>query len=157
MKIRFAAPSDRQAVLALLDELIDEVNRCSNRPPKGVYDDKTRAKLYDSLLKRDDVKIFVAEDQGKIVGVADIFIHPIMRRGYHQVHIEDFVVTRKLRGKGIGSILMQAIKKYCTDNNITKMKLTSGLELESAHKFYEKHEGKFTEKMFRFELSDKSS
>ncbi len=152
MKIRFATISDRQAVLGLLDELIDEVNRCSNRPPKGVHDEKARNTLYDDLLKRQDVKIFVAEDSGKVVAVADVFINPIMRRGYHQAHIEDFVVTGKMRGKGVGSRLLQAIKEYCKQNNITKMKLTSGLELQSAHKFYENHNGKFTEKMFRFEL-----
>ena len=58
----------------------------------------------------------------------------------------------KARGKGIGTALINAIKDYCKKKRIKVIKLTSGLELTRAHKFYMKNGGVFTEKLFRFNL-----
>ncbi len=151
MKIRFAKPKDKESILALLDELILEANKKTGSSKHHEGNEK-RYTLYENALKRDDIKIFVAEDNSKLVGVAELFIVPILRRGYHQVVVESFVITEKLRGKGIGSALFKKIKEFCQQNNIKIIKLTSSLELTEAHKFYEKHGGKFTEKMFRFEI-----
>lgn len=153
MEIRMAKPKDVKDILSLLDELIACVNKLSKYPPKFAESDEVRGKIFQDLLKRDDVRIFVVENGGRVVAMADIFILPIMRRGAQYVHIEDLVVTDAMRGKGIGTKLMEYIKNYCLKNNTKVIKLTSGLELEDAHKFYEKNGGKFTEKMFRFEPS----
>lgn len=153
MNVRFATIQDKKNVLLLLDELINEINKKSGRPAATSDGNDKRGKIYEELVNRQDIKIFVAEEGSKLLGVADLFILPIMRRGYHQGHIEDFVVTENMRGKGVGTELMNKIKDYCRENNIKVIKLTSGFELEDAHKFYEKQGGKFTEKMFRFDLT----
>lgn len=153
MEIRMAKLNDEKEVLSLLDELIACVNKLSKYPPKFSESDEVRGKIFQDLLKRDDVKTFVVEDGGKVVAMADVFILPVMRRGANHAHVEDFVVSQNLRGKGIGTKLMEYIKDYCWKNNIKIIKLASGLEIEDAHKFYEKNGGKFTEKMFRFEPS----
>jgi GNAT superfamily N-acetyltransferase len=155
MNIRLATIKDKKAVLSLLDELINEVNKRSGKPAifteaKEIREE--REKIYEELIARQDVKIFVAQEGSDLLGMADLFILPLMRRGYYQGHIEDFVVTEKIRGKGIGTEILNAIKEYCKKNNIPVIKLTSSFELEAAHKFYEKNGAKHTEKMFRFDL-----
>lgn len=153
MNVRFAEARDVNEVLGLLDELIKEVNlKRGQRAPKGIEGQEARREIFSKLLEREDVKIFVAEDNGHLVGVCDLFILPIMRRGNYHGHIEDLVISKNVRGKGIGSMLLNAVKDYCKQQNINVIKLTSGLELVSAHKFYEKNGGKFEEKMFRFDL-----
>lgn len=152
MNIRFATIKDKDAVLSLLDELISEVNKKNNKTSKVTEGQKKRNKIFEELLNRTDVKIFVAQENSQILGVADLFILPVMRRGYNQGHVEDLVVTEKSRGKGIGSALINAVIHYCRQNNVKVIMLTSGLELTNAHKFYEKNGGVFTEKMFRFEI-----
>jgi GNAT superfamily N-acetyltransferase len=155
MNIRLAKLKDKKAVLSLLDELIKEVNRTSGKPAVLTEEHELREKrekIYEELINRQDVKIFVAQEGANLLGMADLFIVPIMRRGYYQGHIEDFVVTEMIRGKGIGTAILHAIKEYCIKNNIQVIKLTSAFELEPAHKFYEKQGGKHTEKMFRFDL-----
>jgi len=152
MNIRFATIRDKKAVFSLLDELIDEVNRKSGRPPKFTEGQEKRSRIYKELLNNPAVKIFIAEEGSQIIGVADLFIVPIMRRGYYQGHIEDLVVREKERGKGIGTALINAVKDYCKKKGIKVIKLTSGLELTKAHKFYIKNGGIFTEKLFRFNL-----
>lgn len=151
MEIRLATEKDRDEVLALLDEILVAVNKKTTQPSEA---QKSRESMFLELLSRPDVKIFVAEESSKLIGVADLFILPIIRRGYYQGHVEDMVITESARGKGVGSMIMKAIKDYCKENNISVIKLTSSFELEDAHKFYEKQGGVHTEKMFRFDLKD---
>lgn len=151
MQIRFAQKKDREAVLNLLDELINDVS-CKSGKPAYTFGREKQEALYVQVIKRDDIKIFLAEENGKIIGMVNLFINPIMRRGCYMGHIEDFVVAESVRGKGIGTKLMTEVKKYCKENDINVIKLTSSMPLTDAHRFYEKNGGKFTEKMFRFEL-----
>ena len=152
MHIRFAKNTDKKQILDLLGELITEVNIKSKQPAKTSKGRKEQEKRFDELIKRADVQIFVAEEENRLLGVADLFILPLIRRGYYQGYLEDLVVTAGMRGKGIGSKLLSAIKAYCKDHNIPVMKLNSGVYLPEAHRFYEKYGGVCTEKMFRFDL-----
>ncbi len=96
--------------------------------------------------------IFVAEEGGKLAGLVTFYLLPNIRHGWHRGHIEDVIVSQSFRRRGVGTKLFDAIKAYCRTNNIKVIKLDSGLELVDAHKFYEKQGGKYTEKMFRFDL-----
>ncbi|OGK51736.1 hypothetical protein A2966_01280 [Candidatus Roizmanbacteria bacterium RIFCSPLOWO2_01_FULL_41_22] len=144
--------SFKKQILDLLGELITEVNIKSKQPAKTSKGRKEQEKRFDELMKRADVQIFVAEEENRLLGVADLFILPLIRRGYYQGYLEDLVVTAGMRGKGIGSKLLSAIKTYCKDHNISVMKLNSGVYFPEAHRCYEKHGGVFTEKLFRFDL-----
>ncbi len=152
MIVRLAETSDKKQVFSLLDELVSEVSRVIGQA-KPFTDNSTREKFFEEIIKRNDIKVFVIEENGKILGLADLFIIPIMRRGYYQGNIEDFIITENNRGRGIGSKLLNEIKKFCKNNNIKVIKITSSLKLKEAHNFYLKNGGEFTEKLFRFELS----
>lgn len=153
MEIRLAKLEDKENVLQILDELIAEVNK--KMGSTAVHEsNEARFNLYEKMLKRDDVKIFVAEEKGEIVGVAEFFIVPILRRGYYQGVIESLIVKESMRGAGIGSALFEKIVNFCKENNISVIKVNSGNELTEAHKFYESHGGKFKEKLFRFDLKE---
>lgn len=152
MNIRFAVQKDKTQVLALMDELDKEIYM-----KRGQLDHKGTASLvggliFDEIVARSDTFILVAEENTKLVGLLNVYILPNIKHGYHRVHVEDVVVTKQYRRKGVGTALFQALKKYCKENNVSVIKLDSGLELPDAHKFYEKNGGKFTEKMFRFDL-----
>lgn len=152
MVCRFANASDYEQIAKLLDELIKETILRGAPPSKIALDVKKRKEMFESLIEREDIKIFVMEDNNRLVAFADVFIIPVMRRAVLTALIEDFVVTKEKRGKGIGTKLMQEIMKYCKKQHIPVIKLTSGIELLSAHRFYEKLGGKFSEKLFRFDL-----
>lgn len=152
MHSRFATAADSEKVSQLLNELVEETITRGGFQTKTPLNLKERENMFLTLLKREDAKIFVMEKEGEVFAVADVFIIPVMRRSVYHAHIEDFVVTQNMRGKGIGTMLMRAIMQYCKEQDIHVIKLTSGLELEPAHRFYEKMGGKFTEKMYRFEV-----
>ncbi|MBI5123247.1 GNAT family N-acetyltransferase [Candidatus Roizmanbacteria bacterium] len=150
--IRLAKSEDKKAVLKLLDELGEEVNRKSDYSPQNTEAQKVGGPIFDEIISRKDTFIFLAEENDLIVGLITFYLLPNMRHGWHRGHVEDLVVSEKKRGQGVGSLLFNAIKNYCREHNIKVIKIDSGLDLTDAHKFYEKHGGKFTEKMFRFDI-----
>lgn len=152
MNIRFATKKDKEKVLALLDELGEEVNKKMGYSPHNAEAQKVGGPIFDEIVSRKDTLIFVAEKDSKLLGLVTFYLLPNMRHGWRRGHIEDAVVSESARGQGVGSQLFDTVKKYCRKNNIKVIKLDSGIDLVEAHKFYEKNGGKFTEKMFRFDL-----
>ncbi|MGH7204107.1 MAG: GNAT family N-acetyltransferase [Candidatus Levyibacteriota bacterium] len=150
MKIRLAQPVDKESVLKLLDEIGEENNKKVGYSPHNTEAQKVGGPIYEEILSRKDTMIFVAEEDTEIVGVVTFYILPNIRHGSHRGHIEDCVVSKKVRGKGIGSKLFDAVKEYCKQQNIKVFKLDSSNELIETHRFYEKNGGKQAEKMFRF-------
>lgn len=152
MQVKIAKATDKIPVLNLLNELETEI-RIKERPlSKKISVSKVGDKLFDQIIHKKDLKIFLAIDKNKIVGVTTFHLLPSIRHGRFDGHIGDFVVTKKLRGKGIGSLLLNEIKKYCKKNGIKVIKLESGNPLTKAHHFYEMHGGVSRSKMFRFDL-----
>ncbi|MBI4163116.1 MAG: GNAT family N-acetyltransferase [Candidatus Aenigmarchaeota archaeon] len=152
MKIRFATINDKKACLKILDELGTEVKQKRGVEKISTEAQRIGGKIFNEIIKRKDTKIFVAEEKGKIIGLATFYLLPNIRHGWHRGHIEDFIVHKEERNKGVGSSLMNYIKDYCKKNKVKVVKLDSGLELRNAHLFYEKHGGKHTEKMYRFDI-----
>lgn len=145
MKIRFADSEDKDQVLTLLDEF-SLLLKARETPSK------IGGKIFDEIITRNDIKIFVADENGILTGLATLYLLPNIRHGWQRGHIEDFFISGKYRRKGIGSLLLNAVKDYCRKNSIRVIKLDSGNELTKAHRFYEKNGGKSTERFFRFDI-----
>lgn len=148
MDIRLATSADKEQVLVLFDEFSSLFH--ATDVPSEVGGD-----IFDEVITRKDTKIFVADDNGKLIGLATLYLLPNIRHGWHRGHIEDFYVTQTYQNKGVGTQIFTAIKTFCRQNQIRVIKLDSEIHLVTAHKFYEKNGGKFTEKMFRFDITAK--
>jgi GNAT superfamily N-acetyltransferase len=154
MNIRLATPLDKQRVLSLLNQL----GKINNERVPYSYDSKyEKAEIfgssnYDTVMKMDDIKIFVIEDNDIIIGVASFFIMTDMINGEKFAHIDDFIIDESHRRKGYGRKLMSGILKYAKVHEIGTVKLTSALELIEAHAFYEIIGGKFRQKGISFDV-----
>jgi GNAT superfamily N-acetyltransferase len=145
MNVRFATFNDKNQILKLFDEF-GILIKAKEIPSK------VGGPIYDEIVSRNDTKIFIIEDNNRIVGLATFYLLPNIRHGWKRGHIEDFFVTKTARGKGVGTFLLKSIKDYCRKNNIKVIKLHSGNDLVEAHHFYEKSGGKSTERFFRFDI-----
>lgn len=146
MNIRLATIADKEPILQLLDEM-SVMFHASDVPSQ------IGGPVFEEIIEREDTKIFVAEDKGKLIGLATLYMLPNIRHGWHRGHIEDFFVTEKYRGKGIGTQLFAAIKVFCHKQGLRVIKLDSEKNLVAAHAFYEKNGGRYTENMFRFDIT----
>ena len=145
MNIRFAAAKDKVKILKLFDEFGEYIHAAE-------IPSKVGEAIYDEIISREDTKIFIVEDNGKILGLCTFYLLPSIRHGWKRGHIEDFFLTKTARNKGVGTFLLNSIKEYCRKNKIKVIKLHSGNDLAKAHHFYEKNGGESTERFFRLDI-----
>jgi GNAT superfamily N-acetyltransferase len=152
MKIRFVNAKDKEQVLNLLDELLvdDAIKR--GVKPNHIPVIEAGDKMFNDFLDNDKCKILVAEEKGLVIGIATFYLFPVLRRGDFRVQLEELVVDKDQRGKGIGTALVKSVKDWCKNNNISTLRINSQVANPDAHKFYENLGGKFAEKSFRFDL-----
>lgn len=152
MTIRLATEFDCDQVLHLLNQLGEIVNELVCFDPDNVRAHEKGRVNYLEAVKREDRKVFVVEQNNRIIAAATFFILHDFITGKPFAHLDDFIVEKTLRGKGIGTKLLEFIKQFAKDHNIHTIELTSSLPLTLAHKFYEKRGGTFARKVIKFSL-----
>ena len=129
-KIRNAAPADMPRVLELIKELAS-----FEKEPDAVLvslEELTKAGFGDDPLYH----CFVAEVENKVEGMALVYPRYSTWQG-PVIHLEDLIVSKFMRGKGIGSALLVQVVKYGKEKGVRRI----GWEVldwnEPAIKFYE--------------------
>ncbi len=82
---------------------------------------------------------WVAEYDGKIVGFSLCYIRYSTWKG-QRLYLEDLLVTEKMRGKGIGRLLMDNLIEVCKDRNYNGMMWQVLDWNEPAINFYKKYD-----------------
>lgn len=101
----------------------------------------------DNIKKNNNHKIFVMKDNNKIIGNITVILEQKFIRGCKKVgHIEDVVVHKDYRGKGLARKLLIFAENYCKKNNCYKIILDCSEEYKN---FYEKNG--FTKKNIQME------
>lgn len=137
MEIRQITLNDLDKVFNLLNDLYHQ---------KLIFD--IFQEIYKSKLDDKNCYYIVAIENGKIVGVLTSELQTKLHRAKKQIFIEDLIVAEEYRKKGIGTALLQNAIDYALQNNCEIVELTSYIDNENAHKFYEtngflKHSYKF--------------
>lgn len=88
-------------------------------------------------MNKEGYKIFALYDDGKIVAVTGVAILTNLYNGCH-VYVYDLVTKAAARSKGYGEKLLTYIHEWGKENGCENVALTSGLQREDAHRFYEK-------------------
>jgi len=103
--IRFAKKEDMRQVLDLIMELAHY-----EKEPDAVEVDVEQ--LQDDGFGEDPkFKCFVAESNGKIVGIALVYMRYSTWKG-EVLHLEDLIVGETMRGSGLGTALLNEVVKY---------------------------------------------
>jgi GNAT superfamily N-acetyltransferase len=126
IKIRPAKTADFNEIFRLLEQLW-----------KYKKADKKLLKIaYLKSMKEKKYRAFLAVCGGRVLGYAGTIILNLLWQAGTICHLNELVVDERLRGKGIGSLMMNHIETYA------KKKKCRGIDLESAksrkktHKFY---------------------
>lgn len=100
----------------------------------------TISKMKEVLHKNRENKnhlLLVAKINGKLVGAA---LACICEMYFGQCKsfmvIEDVVVDRETRGKGIGTVLMKSLEEYAQTNNCSYIMLITDTDRKDAQNFY---------------------
>lgn len=103
--IREAVAADMSQVLRLIQELA-AFEKENNAVEVGVED-----LLRDGFGEKKRFHCFVGESDGNIVGIALVFERYSTWKG-PVIHLEDLIVSEKMRGSGLGTALLTEVVKY---------------------------------------------
>jgi ribosomal protein S18 acetylase RimI-like enzyme len=130
IKIRKAQSSDIDAMLGLLEELFSiETDFAFNA-------DKSRKAFEMMIPESNDKAVFVGDCSGSIAGMCSIQTIISTAEGQKSGIIEDVVVARKFRRKGIASLLLDAAGNWAMNMGIQRLQLLSDRTNDAAMKFY---------------------
>jgi len=130
MKIEYSILTEIE--LPSLLELYQQLNS------DDVIDEITAKSVWQNI-KNQDIKYFIAKENGKIISSCYICIIPNLTRGGKSIgFIENVITDEKYRKKGIGKTVMENAIKYAKEQNCYKVLLQSGNKRTDAHPFYEK-------------------
>jgi RimJ/RimL family protein N-acetyltransferase len=129
LEYRLATHSDFNSVYDLY------MDRVSN--PYLTYDHMTREEfesIYEELL--DTKTLYIVESNQRVV--ASYRLTPKTDRQAHTIYLGGFVVSHSMKGKGIGTTILNHIKKSSVDDGKMRIELTVDINNENAINLYKK-------------------
>jgi GNAT superfamily N-acetyltransferase len=128
--IRLGQPDDLAALTSLLEELFSiEEDFC--------FDQSNQMRGLGYMLNNQGGRLLTAEADGQVVGMCSGQLLISTAEGGPSVLVEDVVVGRPWRGKGVGSRLMQAVGLWAEENGASRLQLLADRANASAIAFYE--------------------
>ena len=95
-------------------------------------------RIFARFARYPDYKLYVAEQDGRIVGTfALLIMDNLGHLGAPSAIVEDVAVGPVLHGRGVGRAMMRFAMARATDKRCYKIVLSSNARRESAHSFYE--------------------
>ena len=126
INVREANENDIPSLILLYKELGDEV----------INPERTK-KTFKRINSYPDCTVYLAEENGRVIGTFLLLILDTMAHGKPSAVIEDVAVLKEYQGKGIGKLMMQFAVECCKEKKCYKVALSSQFKRESAHRFYE--------------------
>ena len=114
-------------VVNVFKKLIPQLSQNCSLPTK---------KDLEAIVNSSSTLLFIAEENNEILGTMTLVLNKIPTGD--KVWIEDVVVDKSTRGKGVGKALIETAIEYATKNNIKKINLTSSPDRVAANKLYQK-------------------
>jgi ribosomal protein S18 acetylase RimI-like enzyme len=128
-KVREARAGDAGVLYELACELARTVGDVE--PAQGAV----RARLIE-LLEEPGARVLVAEGPDGVVGAASAWIKPDLAHGDRVVEVPMLVVSREHRRRGLGRMLLEAVRELATRSGASLIELVATRDNESARNFY---------------------
>jgi GNAT superfamily N-acetyltransferase len=128
--IEYGILSEKELVALL--ELYKQLNPNDNKT------DEITAKNIWENIKQQNIKYFIAKENGNIIASCYICIIPNLTRGGKSIgFIENVITDIKYRKRGIGKNIVEKAIQYAAEQDCYKVLLQSGNKRTDAHGFYE--------------------
>lgn len=125
MDVRTATLEDAAMVATLLGEL-----RQSLVTPESIADSLAK------ILADTDRTALLITDEARPLGMAIInIVHKLPKK---EVRIDEVVVSQTARGRGLGTVLIQACETWASEHDADVIEFTSRASREAANHLYQK-------------------
>ena len=96
-------------------------------------------KRLEAIAANPDDAVFVAEEEGKVLGLLSVHSFEMIHRAGRLGRITALVVAASDRGRGLGTELLGAAESHLRAKGCVKLEVTSGESRSAAHDFYAVH------------------
>lgn len=124
LEIRVATDSDSEAIARLLDQL---------GYPASTAEIPTRL---DRLSQADRAAVFLADRDGKVVGLATVHILSVVNRIRDVAWLTALVVDESARGTGVGRRLVESVEAFARQQGCERLSVTTHEDRADARAFY---------------------
>lgn len=133
--IRSARGDDLPAILRLYaDGSLSAEQKQRYLSPSDAY-----AMALDAIATDPNNHVYVAESDGRVVGTFQLtFIRQLSYGGGLVAQVESVFVDAEQRSSGVGASMMQFARDEAERRGAFRIQLTSNVERERAHRFYER-------------------
>ena len=107
--------------------------------PAPADDPLPQRNVFLDHLSYDEVRVFVAEEDAEIVGVASFWLRPRLNWTTLEGWIPDLYVHPAHRERGVGRQLIDACAAEARRRGCHRLTLESGLQRDDAHRLYESY------------------
>jgi aminoglycoside 6'-N-acetyltransferase I len=123
--------------LSMLQECVDLYQQVFSKEPWFDHDERSDVECYfKNFFKNNQFVGYVAKVDNRIVGFSIGFVKPWIKG--EEYYIDQFCIDYSLQGQGIGTLMMNEIKKDLKSKNINAMLLNTEKEVP-AYMFYLKN------------------
>jgi GNAT superfamily N-acetyltransferase len=120
-----------------VDDLVKLLDELFSLEVDFEFDSKRQKRgLAFMLEEHPDRRVWVAEVEGKVVGMCTAQVLISTAEGGEAALIEDVIVSDEYRGMGIGKRLMTAVEKWAEKRHIHRLQLLADLGNTPALEFY---------------------
>lgn len=130
IRVDFAGQDDLPAMVDLLVELFSQEHDFVPEP------DKQRAGLRLILDHPDMGRLFVLRVDGRVAGMANAVITISTAEGARAMLLEDVIVGREWRGRGLGARLVQHVLDWARAEGLTRATLLTDHDNAVGQAFY---------------------
>ena len=136
----------RNAELSDVEEMLDLLNVLFTVEEDFSFNEEVQRRGIGLLLSSQghDRQVFVAERNGKVVGMCSVQTLISTAEGGLVGLVEDVVVRDLDRGKGIGNALMEAVDDWARRHALKRLQLLADRDNAPALKFYQSRGWKIT-------------
>lgn len=133
MKYREATKDDLPEIIKLYsDDGLGSTREITSEPVDDLY-----IKAFDDISKDPNNRVYVIEDQGKVIGTMQYtVIAHLNRSGCKRAQIESVHIHRDYRNRGIGQKFMLFAEEIAKADGCGMIQLTSDKTRKDAHRFY---------------------
>jgi ribosomal protein S18 acetylase RimI-like enzyme len=129
--VRRAVPADGPSILELERQLADFEKL---PPPDEAEGKRLLAWIFDSK----ELDAFVAELSGRVVGIALFYVIYGTFRARRFLYLEDLVVAKDVRGRGVGEALIRALAREALERGARRVEWSVLDWNEGAIRLYER-------------------
>lgn len=141
-----AVCTDKEEIYILLTELSEELYNTKSPEKKIVF------KHLESLFKNENVIILIAKANNTSIGLIFVNLHLSLLHNNASGLIEEFIVTKRYRGKGVDKKLISTALKECVARGCEELEVSTQKENKKAQDFYEKSGFELSGLLFEIDL-----